>query len=95
MAIRVKNTNPASAETFNVAINEWGSGGETGYFPVTPGKTESWDRTDVRGFVMSVQEGGLTIPYFVAAGDNITLSLDASGNIVAKDDRRVLKPARN
>lgn len=95
MAIKVENANPLSGQTFNVAINQWGEDGQTGYFPVAPGETISWEREDERGFVMSVQEGGSTLPYFVAAGDNITLSLNQSGNFVAKDDNRILKPANN
>jgi hypothetical protein len=64
MAIEITNNGRSAAE---FAINRWGSDGSTDYFEVVPGKSESWDRTDVRGFVMSVRYNGSVHPYYVQA----------------------------
>lgn len=71
MAITVTNS---STFTVSVAINQWGNDGDTSYFELDANSaTESWDRTDERGFVMSVIFNGTAQPYCVNAGDNITI----------------------
>ncbi len=61
------------SQTISVAINHWGSDGDTSFFAITPGKAESWDRSDDRGFVMSVKVNGSQLPYFVQANDKIVV----------------------
>jgi hypothetical protein len=68
MSITVTNKGTLPAE---FAINRWGSGGSEDYFRVLPSKSESWYRTDGRGFVMSVRYKGSMRPYYVQAGDSI------------------------
>lgn len=71
MTIKVTNN---SNETYQVAINQWGTGGDTSYFALTPGKNDSWDRTDFRGFVMSLQVRGKSTAYIVFPEDNISIT---------------------
>lgn len=60
-----------SNEIAHVAINEWGTGGSTGYWKLqstgNSKKWEHWDRTDSRGFVMHIKEtnGFVDGSYFV------------------------------
>ncbi|OCQ54003.1 hypothetical protein Ppb6_00728 [Photorhabdus australis subsp. thailandensis] len=70
--IYVKN---ASNKLVLVAINKWGKKGGTGYFNINPGTVEGWDRTDGRGFVMSIIREGEAEPkpYFVLSNSNIII----------------------
>jgi len=69
--ITVKNTSGAPIE---VSINRWGTGGSTEFFTIQDGKDENWDRTDDRGFVMSVNKSGTTTPYYVLYNSNIDIT---------------------
>jgi hypothetical protein len=69
----IKVTN-SSSHSIKVAINHWGDDGQTGFFTVSSGGHETWGRSDVRGFVMSVNQGGNTTPYYVLKDSNITVS---------------------
>ncbi|OWY38925.1 hypothetical protein CEK28_10375 [Xenophilus sp. AP218F] len=71
MSIKVTNN---SNETYQVAINQWGTGGDTSYFTLTPGKSDSWDRTDFRGFVLSLQARGKSTAYIVFPEDDISIN---------------------
>jgi hypothetical protein len=64
-------TNSSGSGSIDVAINRWGADGSTDFFTINAGKTETWDRTDKRGFVMSLQNRGHRCPYFVLAGDTV------------------------
>ena len=46
-----KGTNP----NVEAAVNQWGKDGDTHYFPIGIGKSETWNRGDDRGFVLAVQ----------------------------------------
>ncbi|MBS0246916.1 MAG: hypothetical protein JSR61_09875 [Proteobacteria bacterium] len=63
----------ARATPVNVAINQWGTGGDTNYFALSNKQTETWDRTDMRGFVMSLSVAGRAAPYLVFAGSKVTV----------------------
>ncbi|WP_030131237.1 hypothetical protein [Pseudomonas sp. QTF5] len=68
MGITVTNN---SSHTIEVAINQWGDDGDTSFFSIANGKNESWDRSDDRGFVLSLQKNGAQYPYYVQASSNI------------------------
>lgn len=70
MSITVKNE---TANEINVSINQWGKDGDTNYFKIIPQESETWDRTNNRGFVMYLRESGtLDGPYYVRAGSTVT-----------------------
>lgn len=82
------------------SINEWGSGGSTGWFDVLstmlPGGTTErndgssvWNRSDTRGFIMALSCHGSTGAYYVLAGDVITISPIDPDNKKAAVDYRV------
>lgn len=82
--MKVTNT---SNNTIQVAINQWGNSGDTRYFGINQNSTETWDRTDERGFVMSLKRSGSQLPYYVQSSSNITVSDDT-----IKDGEKTLKP---
>ncbi|MEM9271680.1 MAG: hypothetical protein AAGA80_01775 [Cyanobacteria bacterium P01_F01_bin.143] len=60
-----------------VAVNRWGDKGNTGYCRVSPGKTETWSRSDTRGFIMSIERAGETAkPYFVTCESEVKVYKD-------------------
>jgi hypothetical protein len=71
-----------------VSINQWGNDCDTTRNKITKSDTEHWERSDQRGFVMTVKIENSELPYFVRAN---------SGVIVAADkvtvNGRVIKPA--
>lgn len=75
----IKVTNNCSYE-IQVAINQWGNNGDTGVFPIIPGNSESWDRTDERGFIMIVEKVGAKSPYYVNKGSEILVANDGVKN---------------
>jgi hypothetical protein len=85
MAITVSNISTSS--TVNVSVNEWGEGGSTSFYQLPPnGIPENWDRTDPKGFIMSIQAGGMPnpVPYYVLVGDSITINYNGKGQFVVK-----------
>lgn len=70
MTIKVTNN---SDHQIKVAINHWASDGNTGYFTLDNGKSESWDRSDERGFVMVVKRGAAQRPYYVQYNSEIAV----------------------
>lgn len=70
MSISVKNSARTEVE---VAINKWGDDGKTGFFSIEPEKSETWSRSDDRGFVMSLQISGTQRPYFVQHNSSIVV----------------------
>ncbi len=77
MSITINNKNKQKAA---VAINRWGDDGSTSFFDISTGKTEEWDRTNSKGFVMSVKFGTgdheKIKPYYVLADSYIILNED-------------------
>ncbi len=61
------------------SINKWGDDGDTSYFAIKPGDYESWDRSDKRGFVLTLKETskGAATPYYIHASDRIEVSKNA------------------
>jgi hypothetical protein len=84
MGITVTNN---SSHTIEVAINQWGDDGDTRFFSIANGKNESWDRSDGRGFVLSLQKNGAQNPYYVQAGSNIKVD-----NNVVTDQGEAIYP---
>lgn len=84
MSINVKNN---SSNKIEVAINQWGDNGKTGYFPLDAGKSDDWDRGDSRGFVLSLRQGGTEKPYYVLADSNIVVA-----NTEVRDNDKVISP---
>jgi hypothetical protein len=72
----------------SVSINHWGKDGNTDYFTIAPGKTEHWDRSDTRGFVMVVNINQSINPYYVFHSDIIYVNEDS----VTTQDGLTLKP---
>ncbi|AOJ46064.1 hypothetical protein [Burkholderia thailandensis] len=70
MAISFKNS---ASNTVEVSINHWGTDGDTNPFKMAPGASDSWNRTDLRGYVMYVQLGGSATPYYVLSTSNIVI----------------------
>lgn len=70
MSINVTN---GSQKQIQVAFNQWGSKGNTDYVTLASGDSDSWDRTDQRGYVMAVNLSGTQTPYYVQAGSNIVI----------------------
>lgn len=62
---------------FKVAINHWGIGGNTTYYTIKPSNSETWDRSDERGFVMFVEGDGA---YYVS--HNSSIILDEQNQII-------------
>lgn len=58
--------------TVKVSINKWGSSGDTSGFSIEPKQSETWDRTDERGFVAYVH--GENIRSLVLAGKTYNVS---------------------
>lgn len=76
MAITVKND---TASKITVSINKWGDSGQTSPFSIAAGASDSWDRTDSRGFVMNLEESGILDGlYYVRAGVTVTFKADNS-----------------
>jgi len=48
-------TNKSKNPNLQVSINHWAKDGSTDYFTIPMEKSETWDRSDDRGFVMAVQ----------------------------------------
>lgn len=86
MSIQVHN---ASSQDIDVAINHWGKPGDCSYFCIKPLKTEVWDRSDVRGFVMSLNRNGHALPYYVNHNSNIKVTDDE-----VLDGGKIIKPLR-
>lgn len=72
----------------SVSINHWGKDGSTDWFSISPGGSESWDRSDDRGFVMAVRQDGQEKPYYIFASSSVIVY----DNYVM-DDSRVISPA--
>jgi len=84
MGITVTNN---SSNKIEVAINKWGNDGDTSFFSIGKEKKETWDRSDSRGFVLSLKRSGTQKPYYVQAD-----SLIAVGNTDVKDGDRIIDP---
>ncbi|AIS89394.1 hypothetical protein GSH05_00890 [Burkholderia pseudomallei] len=72
MAISVKNS---ASNTVEVSINNWETDVDTSTkpFKMAPGASDSWKRTDLRGYVIYVQLGGSATPYYVMSTSNIVI----------------------
>lgn len=84
MGITVTNKSPSKIE---VSINKWGDEGKTNFFSIDKGKVESWDRSDERGFVLSLKRNGAQNPYYVQATSQI--EVDQS---TVKDHGQEIRP---
>ncbi|UCZ84911.1 hypothetical protein LGQ10_00915 [Pseudomonas sp. L5B5] len=84
MGINVKNN---SSNKIEVAINQWGNDGQTGYFSLGVAQADNWSRSDSRGFVLSLRKGGTEKPYYVQSDSSIVVE-----NTDVKDNGRVISP---
>lgn len=66
----------------SVAINQWGNDGSTKPYDIVSNATETWDRTDQRGFIMTLETDDEKDIYFVTCNSKITAS-----NIVPNDSK--------
>lgn len=75
MTITVKNN---TEQEIKVAISHWGSDGNTDFFSVKPADSESWGRSDERGFLVVVKKtcSGSSLTYFVQYDYDIVVSKD-------------------
>ena len=87
MGISVKNN---SSNKIEVAINQWGNDGQTGYFALSVDGSDTWNRSDSRGFVLSLRKRGTEKPYYVQSDSSIVV-----GNTEVKDNGRILTPLSN
>jgi hypothetical protein len=58
------------------SINQWGSDGDTSWFNISSSNTETWDRSDPRGYVLSLSVQGSTSPFYVFGKSNVTVQSD-------------------
>nr|AMN88678.1 IPD072Dc [Pseudomonas ficuserectae] len=84
MGITVTNK---SSKKIEASINKWGSDGDTKFFGIDSGKQESWDRSDDRGFVLSLKRNGTQAPYYVQATSKIEIE-----NSAVKDHGETIHP---
>ena len=87
MGISVKNN---SSNKIEGAINHCGNDGPTGYFALSVVGSDTWNRSDSRGFVLSLRKGGTEKPYYVQSDSSIVV-----GNTEVKDNGRILTPLSN
>lgn len=73
------HVNNACSGTLRVAVDHWGKSGNTSPFEIAPSETEVWDRSDPRGYVMSVQYRGYIGPYVVGPGNTVVVSEAGNG----------------
>jgi hypothetical protein len=64
-----------SKNAIQVSVNEWGDEGgiSTDWFEMKPGESDSWHRTDSRGYVMAVNQGGYVTPYYILPDSEISI----------------------
>ncbi|MDC9615266.1 hypothetical protein ABLB69_05625 [Xenorhabdus khoisanae] len=79
-----------SNSTISVSINSWDSSGSASldWWTLKSGKSESWNRRDLRGYVMAVQFRGEQFSYFVFADSDIYVYDD-----YIEDGGRRIRPA--
>ncbi|TAF11062.1 MAG: hypothetical protein EAZ77_02050 [Nostocales cyanobacterium] len=94
MAIKV--TNSSSFTDIEVCINKWGDTGDTSYSIITKGTTETWDRTDERGFVMGIKQQSNEKQYYVMKGYDYVIE-DEGGSFKVKNEttHREVKPVEH
>ena len=64
-----------SSRPIKVAISQWDCIGSTKYWNINSHASESWDRSDKRGFIMSLmRENDIAHPYFVLFDSNIMVT---------------------
>lgn len=88
MTINITNQSQLPIE---VAINRYGKEGDTDYFTIAAFGDNSWNRSDSRGYIMSVKNGGAETPYFVRFDSGITFQRK-DGTLVVKDGDMEIKP---
>jgi hypothetical protein len=90
----MKVTNNTSGK-ISVAVSRWGTDGSTDYFNIECGKYDTWDRSDERGFIMSLRANTSTHSYFIKYNSDIYVSNNLS-NIIVEDkvggSSEILKP---
>ncbi|GAM18938.1 hypothetical protein SAMD00019534_021130 [Acytostelium subglobosum LB1] len=57
--------------TIQVAVNQWGGSGDTGYFPINGGQSESWTRSDQKPFVMAVKRSSGPETYYAVTYESV------------------------
>ncbi|WP_299713449.1 hypothetical protein [uncultured Tenacibaculum sp.] len=62
-----------ASKTIEVAINQWGTDGHTGFFSIKAQQNETWGRGNENGFVMAVKNDNKTNRYYVKANSNIVV----------------------
>ena len=87
-------TNLISNTNIEVAVNRWGKDGNTDFFNIETEKTETWDRSDERGFVMSLKIDSTQKSYFVLHNSVIVVTRN-KGLLTVKDKGVPIKPCRS
>lgn len=70
MSITVTN---GSSGVVKVAISTWSKDGNDDFWPLDPGKGDTWGRKDSRGYLMSVQNKATTSEYYVSLNSLIVI----------------------
>ncbi|MBD7911164.1 MULTISPECIES: hypothetical protein [Clostridium] len=83
-AIKVSNNAGVPIE---VAINKWGKSGSTDFWKMENNHTDTWDRTDSRGFLMVVKINDQEKTYFIGPNSNIIVSKDS-----VSDHKTIINP---
>ena len=87
--IKVTNSGDSSIE---VCINQWGDDGDTDFFTIRPNHTETWGRSDLRGFIMGSKKHG-------ASNANTNFSYVTAGSVLyVQEDgsiRDIIQPLEN
>ncbi|AZD02821.1 hypothetical protein [Pseudomonas chlororaphis] len=79
-------TNGASA-VVKVAISTWQKDGNDDFWSLDQGASDTWKRSDPRGYLMAVQDKSRTTEYYVSCNSAIVIE----DNLV-KDHGRTLNP---
>ena len=89
MTIKVKNKSKHEVE---VAVNQWGNDGNTSFFKLAIGASDTWNRTDNRGFVMYIKINGSQTPYYVQADSEVVIQ-NEQDHVYVTVDKVLITPA--
>ncbi|MGE8416174.1 MAG: hypothetical protein ACN6QY_27775 [Pseudomonas sp.] len=79
-------TNGASTSV-DVAVSAWRNDGNDSYYSIAQAESSTWDRSDARGYLMSVKMKSKVKVYYVSQSSKIVI-----GDSVVKDQGQTLTP---
>ncbi|MEW5543460.1 hypothetical protein [Pseudomonas soli] len=79
-------TNGASTSV-DIAVSTWRNDGNDSYYSIAQGESDTWDRSDARGYLMAVKMKSQVKTYYISQTSKIVVE----DNIV-KDHGQTLNP---